>query len=235
MEGLGINLGYLIIQILGLIVLILLMRAFAYDPILRLLQERQARIAKGLEDARQAAIARDNADAEAKKILEAARSEAAKIRSDATVQAEETADGITSQAEEEAKQILAEAREEAQEERDRILADLRTQVGDIAMAAANKLVGQSLTEKRQHEIIQDFFAEVPEGVKQMKGEKATVTSALPLTDQEKEAARKALKVEQVEFRVNPDILGGLVVRVGDQVVDDSVAGQMSTLREALRR
>ena len=71
MEGLGINLGYLIVQIGALIVLIILMRAFAYGPITRLLEERQARIAKGLEDARQAAIARDNADAEAKKVMDA--------------------------------------------------------------------------------------------------------------------------------------------------------------------
>ncbi len=64
MEGLGINLGYLIVQIGAIIILVTLMKAFAYGPITRLLEERQARIAKGLEDARQAAIARDDLAAE---------------------------------------------------------------------------------------------------------------------------------------------------------------------------
>lgn len=235
MEGLGINAGFLLMQILIFIILLLLMRGVAYKPIIRLLEERQARIAKGLEDARQAAIARDNADAEAKKILEAARAEAAKMRSDATVQAEESASGIASQAQQEAKQILADARGDATEERDRILADMRGQVAQIAIAAANKIVGESLTEKKQQQIVKDFFAKLPEGVGQMEGKRAVVTSALPLTDDEKAKARQQLKVETVDFRVNPDILGGLIVRVGDRVVDNSVSGQLDELRESLVR
>jgi F-type H+-transporting ATPase subunit b len=234
MEGLGINLGYLIIQILGFVILILLMKAFAYGPIIRLLEERQAKIAKGLEDARQAAIARDNADAEAKKILDAARAEAAKMRQEATVQAEEQAAGITVKANEDARRIVAEGREDAAEERDRILGDLRNQVAAIAIAAANKLVGESLDEKRQHELIADFFAKVPASVADLHGDTAEVTSALPLTDAEKANIQKTIKVDGVIFKVDPSILGGLVIRVGDQVVDNSVASQMSGLRESLR-
>ena len=89
MEALGINVGYLVIQILSFVILMLVLRGFLYTPIINVLEERKARIAKGLEDARQAAIARDNADAEAKKILDAARSEAASMRQDAAVQAED--------------------------------------------------------------------------------------------------------------------------------------------------
>ncbi len=233
MEGLGINLGYLIVQIGALIVLLILMKAFAYGPITRMLEARQARIAKGLEDARQAAIARDNADAEAKKILDAARSEAAQIRSDAAVQAEQTASGIVAKANEDAKGIIAEAREDAAEERNTILAELRSQVAAIAMAAANKLVEESLDEERQRRIIADFFAKVPADVAGLAGESAEVTSALPLTEAEQESVRRAIGIETVTYRVNPDILGGLVIRVGDQVVDDSVVSQMDLLRESI--
>jgi F-type H+-transporting ATPase subunit b len=234
MAGLGINLGYLIMQIFLLIILVLLMKQFAYGPITRMLAERQARIAKGLEDARQAAIARDNADAEAKVVLDEARAGAAQIRSEATVQAEETAAGITARAHEQAKDIIASAQDEAVEERNRILAELRGQVAGIAIAAANKLVGESLDEKRQRDIIADFFAMVPEDVAGLKGETAVVTSALPLTDKEQSSIKKTLKVDEVVFKVDPGILGGLVIRVGDQVVDDSVANQMTSLSEALR-
>ncbi|MFN2188176.1 MAG: F0F1 ATP synthase subunit B [Candidatus Promineifilaceae bacterium] len=234
MEGLGINLGYLIMQIFLLVVLVVLMKQYAYGPIIRMLDERQARIAKGLEDARQAAIARDNADAEAKTVLDEARAEAAQIRSDATVQAEETSEGIVERAHEHAKEIISAAQNDAVEERNRILAELRSQVASIAIAAANKLVGESLDEKRQRSIIEDFFAKVPEDVSAMKGESAIVTSALPLTDKEQSSIKKALKVADVSFNVDPGILGGLVIRVGDQVVDDSVANQMADLSEMLR-
>ncbi len=140
------------------------MKGLVYKPILRILDERKARIAKGLEDSRQAAIARDNADAEAKKILDSARQEAAKIRQDAVAQADETAKGIEAKANEEARGIVAAAAEDAEEERNRILSELRGQVAAISIAAANKLVGASLDEKRQHALIEDFFSKVPAGV-----------------------------------------------------------------------
>lgn len=234
MEALGINIGYLIMQILIITILMLMMKGLVYKPILRVLDERKARIAKGLEDSRQASIARDNADAEAKKILDSARQEAAKIRQDAVAQADETAKVIEAKANEEARDIVAGGAEGAEEERNRILSELRGQVAAISIAAANKLVGESLDEKRQHALITDFFSKVPAGVEELSGDKAVVTSALPLTKDEQVSAAKALKVESVDFKVDPSILGGLVVRVGDSVVDDSVANRINALGESLK-
>lgn len=234
LEPLGINIGYLLTQVFAFLILLLLMIGWVYEPILKVLEERKARIAKGLEDARQAAIARDSADAEAKKILDAARNEAAKIRSEAAVQAEETAATIRAEAEREARTIVAGAAEDGEAERNRILSELRTQVAAIAIAAAQKLVGDTLDVQRQRQLIADFFAKTPTGVVDMSGERAQVTSALPLTMEEETNISKSLKVDSVTFRVDPSILGGLIIRVGDQVVDNSVAGQMSALRESLR-
>ncbi len=234
MDALGINLGYLITQILGITVIALMMVHFVYKPILRVLDERKARIAKGLEDSRQAAIARDNADAEAKKILDAARAEASKIRQEAVAQAEETAKAIESKANADGKEIVIGARAEAEEERNRILSDMRGQVAAISIAAANKLVGESLDEKRQHALISDFFSKVPASVAGLSGKNVEVTSALPLSAEEQANAKKALNAESVTFKVNPNILGGLVVRIGDQVVDDSVASRMSALSDSFK-
>jgi len=233
MEALGINIGYLLMQIFGIGILILLLTGLVYRPLLRVLHERKAKIAKGLEDARQAAIARDNADADAKKIFDEARAEAARMRQDASVQAENQANGIIAQANQEAKEILASARKDAEGERDQILADLRGQVASIAIAAANKLVGESLDVSRQRAIIADFFAKVPADATRLIGTSGDVTSALPLTDAEQAEIKKALSLETVNFKVNPAILGGLIVRVGDKVVDSSVASRMSAMRDSL--
>ena len=71
----------------------------------------------------------------------------------------------------------------------------------------------------------------------MRGESAEIVSALPLTDDEKESVRQDItsKVgsQTVTFRVDPNILGGLVVKVGDKVLDGSVAGQLESLRQSL--
>ena len=233
MEALGINIGYLGMQIILFVILFLVLRGYLYNPIIKVLEERKAKIAKGLEDARQAAIARDNADAEAKKVMDDARAEAAKIRQEASVQADEQAAAILAKANEDAKAVVAGAADEAEAERNRILADMRSQVAAIAVAAANKVVGESLDEKRQHALIDNFFAAVPADATAVEGESAVVTSALPLTDAEQAKVKESLKAASVEFKVDPAILGGLVVRVGDQVVDSSVASQMSALKDSL--
>jgi len=233
MEALGINLGFLGMQILLFIILFTVMKGYLYEPILKALEERKARITKGLEDAREAAVARDNADVEAKKILDAARSEAATIRANATVQADETAKAIEAKANENAKATIEAAAAAAGEERDRVLAEMRGQISSLAIAAANKLIGEALDEERQHAIIDDFFAKTPAGLSNMSGDKAVVTSALPLTADEQASVSKSLSAGDVEFKVDPAILGGLIVRVGDQVVDNSVAGQMGALQASL--
>ena len=79
MEALGINLGYLLVQILAFIVLYSFLSRWIYGPLSRALNERRTRIAKGLEDAAAAAKARQNAEAEAEQILAQARAQAAKV------------------------------------------------------------------------------------------------------------------------------------------------------------
>ncbi|MFK7804331.1 MAG: F0F1 ATP synthase subunit B [Anaerolineae bacterium] len=233
MAALGINLGYLIMQIAGVIILMSILNAFAYKPILNILDQRKERIAKGLEDSRQAAQARDNADAEAKKILDEARAEAGKVRSEAATAAEESAKKIVADAGDEARRIKDAAAADGEKERDRVLADLRSQVAAISMAAANRLVGEAIDEKKQRSLISDFFSKVPDGVS-AEGGTAVVTSALPLTDAELKKVKSSLKADNVEVNVNPNILGGLIVRVGDQVVDSSVATQMTEMSNSMK-
>ena len=235
MEALGINIGYFLMQILLFAILFFVLKGYLYNPIINNLEERKTKIAKGLEDARQAAIARDNADAEAKKIMDAARAEAAQLRMDASVQAEETANSIRAQAKQEAEGIISSAREEAEEERNNIMAGARGQIASIAIAAANKLVGESLDESRQHAIIADFFAKVPADAATLSGDSGEVTSAVPLTDAEQAQVKRTLNLEQITFKVNPSILGGLIIRVGDKVVDSSVASRMSAMRDSLQK
>jgi F-type H+-transporting ATPase subunit b len=152
---------------------------------------------------------------------------------------------VRAAAEEERTRILRTAQEEAGLERNRVLADLRGQVAALAISAANKVVGEALDEKRQHSLIQEFFSGVRAGRisvlegENVAGEAAEVTSALPLTDKEQDEVRRDIAGRlggspAVVFRVDPSILGGLIVRVGDKVIDGSVAGRLEGLRANLR-
>lgn len=244
MEKLGISLGYLLFQIFNFTVLVLLLYAWAYKPILKMLENRKQKIAQGLEDARIASEARANAEQDAAKILTEAQNKANQVVRESTERAETAALEIRAQAEAEASKEREAALAEVQIERDRMLGDLRSQIAALAISAAQKLVGESLDEKRQHALINEFFSGVRagnvvvlEGAK-LSGASAEVTSALPLSTEEMDAVNKDIlsKVGSqatVSFRVDPNILGGLVIRVGGKVLDASVAGQLDSLRQSI--
>ena len=236
LNNIGINPIFLLAQILNFAVLAFLLRALLYKPILKMLDERRAKIEKGLQDARAAEQARQGAEAERAHLLDEARVEAQKQRAEANQQAEQTAAKIKADAQADAEKIKSDALAGLTAERDKMLSELRGQIAALAIAAANKVVGATLDEQRQRALINDFFAKVPaevrSGLSDVAG-KAIVTSALPLTDAEQATVRRDLSLAEIEFKVDPAILGGLVVRVGDRVVDGSVAGRLESLHASL--
>jgi len=244
MDKLGINLGFFLFQVFNFAVMAILLYAWAYKPIVRSLEKRREKIAQGMEDARVAADARANAEKEAAKIIAEAQAKAAQTVREATERAEAAAKEVRAAAEVEIAKARENALAEAEAERNRMLSDLRGQVAALAIAAAQKLVGEALDEKRQHALINEFFSGVRSGKvvvleeADVKGASAEVISALPLTSEEEAVVKKEIlaKVgaQAVAFRVDPSILGGLVIKVGDKVLDGSVAAQLEGLRQSLK-
>jgi F-type H+-transporting ATPase subunit b len=246
MAQLGINPGFLLVFALYFLLVMFVMTRWMWNPIVNMLEARKQKIAQGLEDARVASEARANAEKEAAKVVSDAQAEANKRVAEATERAEKVGGELRAAVEEERTQILQAAREEAAQERNRILADLRGQVAALAISAANKVIGQALDEQRQHVLIQEFFSGVRGGkftvldTENISGSASSVevTSALPLTPDEQQAVRNDIVARlggspSVVFRVDPNILGGIVIRVGDKVIDASVAGRLEGLRASL--
>ena len=238
MEALGINLGLLIVQLIAFAIVFLTLNAWVYKPILDMMESRKQKIAQGLEDARVAAEARANAEKEAAKVLAEAQAEASKVVREATERAASAGKDVKAAAEAEAAKAREAAMAEAELERNRILGDLRGQVAALAIAAANKLVGDALDEKKQHTLIDEFFSGVKGGkvvlAEGLTGDSAVVTSALPLTSQEQDTVKKSVTVKEISFKVDPSILGGIVIKVGDKVLDGSGAGKLEGLRQTLK-
>lgn len=244
MEALGINIGLLIVQIIAFTIVLLTLNAWVYRPMLNMMEARKQKIAQGLEDARVAAEARADAEKQAARIISEAQTEASKIVAEATERAAAAGRDVKAAAEAEAAQAKEAALAEAEMERNRILGDLRGQVASLAIAAANKIVRETLDEKKQRELLDQFFSGVKSGKvvvldnASFKGEAAEVTSALPLTEGEQATVRQdvleKVGAKDVDFRVDPSILGGLVIRVGDKVMDASVSGRLDGLRQNLR-
>ena len=211
---------------------------------LNMMESRKKKIAQGMEDARIAADARAAAEKDAAKIVADAQAQAARVVNEATARAEKAAAQVKADADKEIVKLREGAANEAAVERDRILGDLRGQVAALAIAAAQKLIGDAIDEKRQHALIDEFFSGVKSGKvvvldgTDFKGSSAEVTSALPLSQTEQDAVKKdvlaKVGAQAVTFRVDPSILGGIVIKVGDKVVDGSVSGKLEGLRQSLK-
>ena len=245
MEKLGLNLGYILVQIFNFLALFVVLRAWVYKPLMNMLEKRRSTIAQGLEDARIAEEARANAEIEASKIALDAQTKATHIVNEAMERADKVVVDIKAEAEQEISKERSATLVEVEGERDRMLGDLRGQVAILAIAAAQKLIGEALDEKRQHVLLAEFFSGVKDGKvivleeQALTGASAEVVSALPLTADEKVIVKKEILVKmgsqsEVSFRIDPSILGGLVVRVGDKVLDGSVAGKLDNLRQNLQ-
>ena len=235
--AMGINGPFLISQVINFLVLFGLLTVLLWKPAKKRLDERQAMLQQQAEDAEAAALERDKIGQEREKALEEAKKEGDKI----IAQAQERVESIRAEAEREAKAILEKAREDAKQEEQNLLKGVRDQVGILAIAATQKLLGVALDEKKQKALVDEFFSGVKSGKivvlegEEFEGESAVVTSALPLTQSEKDVIHKDILKRspgdlEVSFEVDSDLLGGLTIRVGDKMVDHSVVAQLTGMR-----
>lgn len=229
---LGINGGFLISQLVNFGLVLLLLTTLLWRPVTNHLDARAAKIKQGIEDAAAAANARRNAEAEAEKILAQAQKEVSLKVGEGQTRAEEVAKQVESEARREAEKILADARVSTTTARDTELAGLRGQVTAIAVAISQRLIGETLDEKRQKKLVSDFLTAVPAEAKNLSGA-VEVVSAMPLEAAEQDSVKKSIGAADATFSVDPAILGGLIIKAGGRVIDGSVKNNLNALASRL--
>ncbi len=159
MEALGISVSGIISQLVNFILLLLILRAVAYKPILRMLDERSARIRESMERAEEIKAQAARTEEEFARRLAEARRESQEI----VGQAEKVADRLRQEeldrTRREVEDIRVRAIEDITRERERAISDLRRQVADLAVLAASRAVGRSLDQTSHYRLIQEAMAE----------------------------------------------------------------------------
>jgi len=150
----------LIIGAIAFGILFLFMAKWVLPRLNQALEARRSKIQGDLEKAEQARGDADKLLADYRQQLAGAREDANRIIEEARQTAEAMRKDLAGRAEEEARGIVARAQEEIRAERDRIFQELRTQVGELALALAGRMVGESLDRDRQLRLVDDYIAEL---------------------------------------------------------------------------
>jgi F-type H+-transporting ATPase subunit b len=159
-DAFGVDLPKLIFQIVNFLLLLYLANRFAFKPILRILDERAARIRKGLEDAEAAARDRELALAEREAALTEARQEAQALLARANKIAEDSRVETLAAAKADAEKLIERAHQEITAEREKAMSELRAHVADLALDAAGKLVRSQMSGETQRRLVDQFLTEV---------------------------------------------------------------------------
>jgi F-type H+-transporting ATPase subunit b len=162
LEALGINLGYLVSQIVNFTLLAVLLYFVAYKPILRMLDTRSERIKKGLEDAEAASKRAAEMEQEFDQRMAEARRDGQEIVAEARQMSEKARQDILEEAREEGRAQIGKAKEEIVRERELAMGELRQQVADLSLVISEKVIGEALDEEKQRALIADFLDKTEE-------------------------------------------------------------------------
>lgn len=151
-ETFGWDLKIFLSQVISFVIVALILRQFAYKPILKVLEERRERIAEGLLNAEK--IKQQLAEAEQRhaEILAKANAQAQKMIDDARESAEHVGERKQQEAIAAAEQILAKAREATAIERERVMAELKRELGRLVVNTTAKVTGKVLTSEDQRRL-----------------------------------------------------------------------------------
>ena len=159
LETLGIHFPSLLIYLVNFLIVLGLLFAFAYKPILRLMDQRAERIRESLEASERAREEAASSQQAVEDQLVEARREAQRIVDQAREAAERFRGEEMERARGEAENFVARAQADIQRERDAAIEEVRANFGDLAITAAERVVRRSLDRQAHEELITQVLEE----------------------------------------------------------------------------
>lgn len=160
---LGINVPWLLAQLINFILILVILRFFAYKPILNMLETRKKKIQESLEYAEKVNAEAAAQQKEFERRLDEARREAQLAAQSAQQAAEKERARILAEAQEEAQRIREQARGEVDYERKQMISELRQQVIELSILGAKRVIGATLDEGKSRQLVENFLNEVDFG------------------------------------------------------------------------
>ena len=148
----------IIAQVINFLILVILLRAVAYKPVARLLQQRSDKIKGDLDKAESDRKAAEQTLAQYKSQLSDAHKKAQEIVDKANLTARQEHDAAIEETRKEIERMKLAAQSEIENERNRAFDQMKSQIVSLSLAAASKVVSKNIDTKENDKLVNDFIS-----------------------------------------------------------------------------
>ena len=156
----GVDWPHLLAQIVSFCIMCAVLYRWAYTPVLKMLEERRKVIALGQKNAEQIKAELARTEAQRQEVIQKANVEAAKIIQEAQAAAARVQDRETQKAIAGAEQILAKSKESASQDYERMLTELKREVGRLVVQTSASVTRKILTPEDQRRLAEETAKEL---------------------------------------------------------------------------
>lgn len=156
----GVDWSHLLAQVASFCIVCFILYRFAYRPVLTMLESRRQQIAQGLANAEQIRAELARTEAQRQEVMAQANAQANQFIAEARTAAARVLEQETQKAIVAAEQIMVKAREAAAQDHDRMLVELKREVGRLVVRATTAVTGKILTSEDQRRLAEETAKEV---------------------------------------------------------------------------
>ena len=156
----GVDWPHLLAQTVSFAIVCALLYRFAYAPVLKMLETRRQQIAQGIANNEKIKAELAQIDAERKDILDAAHVESTRLIAEARAAAKRLLDQETLHARILGQQVVARARDEAEQERRRVMLEVRRDAARLVVKTTEAVAGRVLTEADQKRLAAEALKKI---------------------------------------------------------------------------
>ncbi len=153
------NPGIFLWTLVTFLIVLIILKAKAWGPLIAALDKRESDIRESLNAAKKAREDTENITKDYEKMVQKAKKESAEIISASREAGEKVKAEIITDAKSNAKKIMADNLNQIEREKDKVIGEIRQQVVELSVMAAEKIIEKSLEEDDHHKIIQETIKE----------------------------------------------------------------------------
>ncbi|HLR18776.1 MAG TPA: F0F1 ATP synthase subunit B [Staphylococcus sp.] len=155
----GVQWGTIIVTLLTFLILVALLKKFAWGPLKDVMDQREHDINKDIDDAEQAKLNAQKLEEQNKQTLKETQDEVQRILEDSKVQARKQHEEIIHEANIRANGMIETAQNEINSEKERAISDINNQVSELSVLIASKVLQKEISGQDQKELVEKYIKE----------------------------------------------------------------------------